>query len=294
LERFQQENQSTTTSAAGTPGPSESGGLSVAAASTRESHLHPRSVLYVPSEIKLTRPLLRLSTAVSRAISPAAPSPSASFSLAKEDESSVPQDSKSTQAFQSAPNANDEISAADYDPSADRQAEEIRRHQNETERLDATVTVPVVEAVQPKVEEEEDGDDDDDDMFSDVVKVKKSKPVAANGALAVPVCPSPLSLSSPSSSSLIFYFSSLFSQVARIAPIAATSAATLSDNWDDSEGYYRITPGEVLDDGRYQIYTTLGKGMFSAVVKARVLKGSPTEPEGIDVAIKIIRSQESM
>lgn len=100
----------------------------------------------------------------------------------------MPQDSGSTQAFQSVPNANEEISAADYDPSADRQAEEIRRHQNETERQDATVSVPVVEAVQPKVEEaEEEDDDDDDDMFSDVVKVKKPKPVAANGALAVPV-----------------------------------------------------------------------------------------------------------
>lgn len=50
----------------------------------------------------------------------------------------------------------------------------------------------------------------------------------------------------------------------------------------------------MIDDGRYQIYTTLGKGMFSAVVKARVLKASADEPLGIDVAIKIIRSQESM
>ncbi|KAK4685529.1 serine/threonine-protein kinase PRP4, partial [Tremellales sp. Uapishka_1] len=70
------------------------------------------------------------------------------------------------------------------------------------------------------------------------------------------------------------------------------------DNVDDSDGYYRITPGETLDDGRYQVTTNLGKGMFSAVVKAKVLKAVDQERRqdvvGREVAIKVIRSQESM
>jgi serine/threonine-protein kinase PRP4 len=70
----------------------------------------------------------------------------------------------------------------------------------------------------------------------------------------------------------------------------------LVDNYDDSEGYYRITPGEVLDDGRYKITVNLGKGMFAQVMRAKVLKASDNDGEkvGQEVAIKVIRSQESM
>lgn len=82
--------------------------------------------------------------------------------------------------------------------------------------------------------------------------------------------------------------------IARVAPIVPVSAATLSDNWDDSDGYYRLIIGEVLDDGRYHVVSNIGKGMFSAVVKARVVKPTPGELLGKEVAIKIIRSQESM
>lgn len=79
---------------------------------------------------------------------------------------------------------------------------------------------------------------------------------------------------------------------------AAAAALEVVDNVDDTEGYYRITPGEILDDGRYQITVTLGKGMFSAVVKAKVLKAVGQERHqdvvGREVAIKVMRSQESM
>ncbi|KAF9214334.1 U4/U6 small nuclear ribonucleoprotein prp4 [Podila verticillata] len=63
---------------------------------------------------------------------------------------------------------------------------------------------------------------------------------------------------------------------------------TLVDNWDDAEGYYRFGHGELLD-GRYIVTSVLGKGVFSSVVKARDTKESDSE-----VAIKILRSNETM
>jgi len=62
---------------------------------------------------------------------------------------------------------------------------------------------------------------------------------------------------------------------------------SLLDDWDDPEGYYRIILGEILDK-RYQIQTNLGKGVFSAVVRAL------DNRTGHLVAIKVIRKQESM
>jgi serine/threonine-protein kinase PRP4 len=77
--------------------------------------------------------------------------------------------------------------------------------------------------------------------------------------------------------------------------IPALQVSHLVDNYDDAEGYYRITPGELLDSARYQVTTNLGKGMFSAVVKAKVIKAvDADEVLGQEVAIKVIRSQESM
>ncbi|KDN42748.1 kinase-like protein [Tilletiaria anomala UBC 951] len=61
------------------------------------------------------------------------------------------------------------------------------------------------------------------------------------------------------------------------------------DNFDDPQGYYRVTLGESLQDGRYSVVANLGKGMFSTVVRAR-----DTHNHNREVAIKIIRSQETM
>ncbi|TCD64183.1 U4/U6 small nuclear ribonucleoprotein prp4 [Steccherinum ochraceum] len=69
--------------------------------------------------------------------------------------------------------------------------------------------------------------------------------------------------------------------------------ATNLDSAADSEGYYQIILGEQLDGGRYQVFSSLGKGMFANVVRARVLHGETGEA-GKEVAIKIVRCQESM
>ncbi len=63
--------------------------------------------------------------------------------------------------------------------------------------------------------------------------------------------------------------------------------ASLLDDWDDPDGYYRIILGELLD-GRYHVQENLGRGMFSGVARATdVTKKSL-------VAIKIIRNNETM
>ena len=103
------------------------------------------------------------------------------------------------------------------------------------------------------------------------------------------------------------------------APNGGAGAPLIVDNFDDPEGYYRVILGETLDSGRYHVHANLGKGMFSNVVRARDLRpdsnldssfggigdgvaasapaaGGEEEKEKPvrEVAIKIIRSQESM
>lgn len=75
-------------------------------------------------------------------------------------------------------------------------------------------------------------------------------------------------------------------------PTAPALITTTLDSASDPEGYYQVILGEQLDGGRYQVFSSLGKGMFANVVRARVLQD--TGESGKEVAIKIIRSQESM
>lgn len=63
---------------------------------------------------------------------------------------------------------------------------------------------------------------------------------------------------------------------------------SLTDNWDDAEGYYRVRIGETLDN-RYSVYGYTGQGVFSNVVRARDQARGNT-----DVAVKIIRNNEIM
>ncbi|KAG6827312.1 hypothetical protein H0H92_012360 [Tricholoma furcatifolium] len=83
-------------------------------------------------------------------------------------------------------------------------------------------------------------------------------------------------------------------KVKKVKKLAAAPAlvTTNLDSAADPEGYYTIILGEQLD-GRYQVYSSVGKGMFANVVRARVISGEPNEI-GKEVAIKIVRCQESM
>ncbi|RDB19227.1 Serine/threonine-protein kinase prp4 [Hypsizygus marmoreus] len=75
-------------------------------------------------------------------------------------------------------------------------------------------------------------------------------------------------------------------------PAAPALITTTLDSASDPEGYYSIILGEQLD-GRYQVFSHIGKGMFANVVRARIIQGEPGEV-GKEVAIKIVRCQESM
>lgn len=133
----------------------------------------------------------------------------------------------------------------------------LDRREDEQRRVLGVKEEPA-EAVQV-VEEEEEEEEDVDDMFAiattDKKKVKKIKRV--------------------------------------IKPTAPALITTTLDSAADSEGYYQIILGEQLDGGRYQVFSSLGKGMFANVVRARVLQGEVGEA-GKEVAIKIVRCQESM
>ncbi|KAJ3553134.1 hypothetical protein NM688_g3777 [Phlebia brevispora] len=148
----------------------------------------------------------------------------------------------------------EQVSAADYDPSLDRREDEQKRVRGVNNEHDDDVEM-IVE------EEEEEDDDEIEDMFAIVSTEKKKRKVKKVKRVAKPAVPALIT--------------------------------TTLDSAADAEGYYQVILGEQLDGGRYQVFSSLGKGMFANVVKARVLDGEVGEA-GKEVAIKIVRCQESM
>ncbi|KAI9920465.1 hypothetical protein PsorP6_015804 [Peronosclerospora sorghi] len=77
--------------------------------------------------------------------------------------------------------------------------------------------------------------------------------------------------------------------------ITRVDDVSLQSNCDDAEGYYSATIGEILN-GKYRVHGTVGKGVFSTVVRCQCL--SPVETrEGRAlsvVAIKMIRNNDVM
>lgn len=177
-------------------------------------------------------------------------------------------------------NQEEEPSAADYDPTMDMQEDKIRQTQqarndevtldgnHERKGGDHALLVPKdssnhvepVPEIPKKSKDEFDmfADEEDIDMFAEVPPVSKTAQNAKESAAeAVQV------------------------------PLAKALDMTLLDDWDDPDGYYKVTLGELLEN-RYHVQSNLGKGMFSGVVRATDQKTKRL------VAIKIIRNNETM
>lgn len=189
-----------------------------------------------------------------------APDPGA-FELAKDED-----EGKACTNAQAQDGTGEQISAADYDPSLDRR---------EYPRMRAYNDQPIPADVE-EVEEEEEEEEDFDDMFAIAASEKKKKVKKVKKVVVRPSSPGP---------PIIFTF-----PVQK--PAAPALITTTLDSASDPEGYYQVILGEQLDGGRYQVFSSLGKGMFANVVRARVLQDSGESSK--EVAIKIIRSQESM
>ncbi len=159
--------------------------------------------------------------------------------------------------------AEDEPSAADYDPTVDMQEERARHDKrlfkeddqslaDAEKQVTGAANFSTIDSPEPKKSgfdmfaEDDDDDDDEDDMFAEAPMKPKAEAKAAQ-ALDV----------------------------------------KMMDNWDDPEGYYITILGELIED-RYSVTQNLGRGMFSSVVRA---EDSRTKSP---VAIKIVRNNESM
>ncbi|KAE9028884.1 Serine/threonine-protein kinase [Phytophthora fragariae] len=70
---------------------------------------------------------------------------------------------------------------------------------------------------------------------------------------------------------------------------------SLQSNCDDAEGYYSTTIGEVLD-GKYRVLGTVGKGVFSTVLRCQCITPLKTAGGGSlnVVAVKLIRNNDIM
>jgi serine/threonine-protein kinase PRP4 len=154
-------------------------------------------------------------------------------------------------------------SAADYDPTVDMKEDERRdelRHgnvglhgepRNAPKEEMAAPSVPDEDQVAKKQTE----DDDDFDMFAEDFDEQKYAAPAATKAQADQERP------------------------------AAAGGGILEG--DDEEGYYKIRAGDLLD-GRYQISTNLGRGMFANVTRAVDITSKKV------VAIKIMRNNDAL
>lgn len=166
---------------------------------------------------------------------------------------------------QNAGDDEDGPSAADYDPTLDMKEDERRdelRHAQTVIHGEAVVLestekpVPGGATNNLPAKAADDGDDDDDfDMFAEDFDEEKyaTKPTNDGGD----------------------------------GDDAADGAKGGILEGDDKDGYYKIRIGEVLN-GRYQIQSTLGRGMFSGVIRAL----DTTTKEY--VAIKMMRNNDAL
>lgn len=160
-------------------------------------------------------------------------------------------------------------SAADYDPTVDMREDERRDEMRNgnvglhgEERRDS-LPAPPSDKDEPmattEINENPAEEDDDFDMFAeDFDEEKLAAPKAAPKAKAPTEDP---------------------------VALQGGRGGILED--DDKDGYYKIRPGEILN-GRYQIQSSLGKGMFSGVARATDITTKKL------VAIKIMRNNDAL
>jgi hypothetical protein len=63
----------------------------------------------------------------------------------------------------------------------------------------------------------------------------------------------------------------------------------LTDNWDDHEFYYKFRLGDMLDNNRYRVFASSGRGVFSTVVRVH-----DTALADRELIVKIIRNNDTM
>lgn len=182
-------------------------------------------------------------------------------------------DLANSSAVATGPTREDEPSAADYDPTIDMQEDKVRNDEhhrkdevpsgayNETATVDQDVLIPDADV---QVSSEKTADDDGLDMFAEDDELDMFA--------EIPAVPRKLEKG-----------------IAKAVPLPQAKALDMAmlDDWDDSEGYYKVILGELLD-GRYHVQSNLGKGMFSGVVRATDRNTKRL------VAIKLIRNNETM
>ncbi|CAK7210717.1 U4/U6 small nuclear ribonucleoprotein prp4 [Sporothrix eucalyptigena] len=185
--------------------------------------------------------------------------------------------------------AEDGPSAADYDPTVDMEEDERRdelRHGGTVAGLHGAgrreslaarpddKAVQLVEDAKPEDTKDTDADaedeDDEDDMFAEDFVEKKYDTTSNNANDAAVIGKDGAALA-----------------VGALPTAAANGGGILEG--DDIHGYYKIRRGEILD-GRYQIQSALGKGMFSGVARAWDI----TTPDRREVAIKIMRNNDAL
>lgn len=160
-------------------------------------------------------------------------------------------------------------SAADYDPTADMREDELRdERRNGHVGPHGEILDPVQKAEIPPVHGEQSpeksmaDDNDDFDMFAeDFDEDRFVAPRTAHLDTTGDDRKDPAALAQPNGGGIL--------------------------EGDDKDGYYKIRIGEIMN-GRYQVQSTLGKGMFSGVARAVDITNKKL------VAIKMMRNNDAL
>ncbi|KAI1083100.1 kinase-like protein [Whalleya microplaca] len=161
-------------------------------------------------------------------------------------------------------------SAADYDPTADMREDELRDERRnghvgphgEVLPSDQKAELPPIQEPSESEKPKADDDDDDLDMFAENFDEDKF------------AAPKPTHLDTTADDRKV------------PAALAQPTAGGILEG-DDKDGYYKIRIGEIMN-GRYQVQSTLGKGMFSGVARAIDITSKKL------VAIKMMRNNDAL